>query len=243
MRYVGGKERVGRWVKDQILPVAKGRTHYLEPFVGSGATFMRLAPEFVRRTAGDAHPDLILMWQALAAGWEPPEHVSKEDYHRLKKEPPSALRGLVGFGASFGGKWFGGYVDTCWDAHWKRDTKPYLKAARTSVLKAAPAFVGATVVHCDYREFSPDSSALVYCDPPYEGTLGYGIPGGFDSVEFWRTAERWNEAGALVIVSEAKAPAGWNILAERERKAMLRVANGGENEVRREALFWRGLAQ
>lgn len=237
MRYVGGKTRIAAWVEQHVSSLANGHTTYLEPFVGSGATFVRLAPRFQSAIASDEHADLILMWQALASGWDPPEHVSKDEYVALRTAKPSALRGFVGFGASFSGKWFGGYVDTAWDEHWQRFTKPYLGAARTSVLKMRSVFERASVFRADYREHCPGHHTLVYCDPPYEGTLGYGGTSKFDSGEFWEVARRWSSLGATVIVSESRAPVGWRALAERTRKAMLRVAVDEENEVRRETLW------
>ena len=238
MRYVGGKSKIATWVAGHVLTLAGKHTTYLEPFVGSGATFINHAPRFQVAVAADDHTDLILMWQAIASGWEPPHHVTKEEYLALRHAEPSALRGLVGFGASFGGKWFGGYVqdsDALTRARWNNG--PFLAAARKSVLKGREVFARATIVRCDYREHRPDSQTLVYCDPPYAGTLGYGGTSKFDSVEFWNTARKWVEAGATVVVSESQAPIGWRVLAERERKAALRIAIHEENNLRREALF------
>jgi DNA adenine methylase len=237
MRYVGGKTRIANWISEQIKPLVENRTCYLEPFVGSGATFAKHAPWFERAIAADSHRDLILMWQAIANGWIPPEHISKDEYFALKNAEPSSLRGLVGFGASFSGKWFGGYVDITWDAHWNRFTKPYFRTARTSVLKLADVFKQATILNADYREHTVDSSMFIYCDPPYEGTLGYGGTEAFDPVTFWKTAREWHDKGAVVVVSESSAPNDWKLLAMRERKAMLRVAKDEENETRRECLF------
>ena len=237
MRYVGGKTRIAKWVAEHVSSLTNGHNTYLEPFVGSGATFVKLAPRFQSAIAADDHADLILMWKALAAGWDPPEHVSKDEYVALRAAEPSALRGFVGFGASFSGKWFGGYVDTAWDEHWKRYTKPYLRAARASVIESRDVFTRASILKADYREHAPGRHTLVYCDPPYAGTLGYGGTSRFDSAEFWGVARRWAGLGATVVVSESQAPVGWRVLAERERKAMLRVAVNEENETRREALW------
>jgi len=238
MRYVGGKTRIAGWIVENVLRVSGNKSKYLEPFVGSGAVFTRLSPFFSSATAGDAHPDLILMWQAIADGWEPPEHITREEYVKLRKSAPSALRGFAGFGASFGGKFFGGYVDTAWDEHWQRWTKPYLAAARTSVLKSRIPFNGATIACCDYRDHTPDADTVVYCDPPYAGTLEYRGAGAFDHGTFWQTMEEWSATGATVIVSEMQAPPNWTVLGQRERKAMLRVARGEENSVRQELLYW-----
>lgn len=237
MRYVGGKTRIAKWVAEHVSSLTNSHNTYLEPFVGSGATFVKLAPRFQSAIAADDHADLILMWKALAAGWDPPEHVSKDEYVALRAAEPSALRGFVGFGASFSGKWFGGYVDTAWDEHWKRYTKPYLRAARASVIESRDVFTRASILKADYREHAPGRHTLVYCDPPYAGTLGYGGTSRFDSAEFWGVARRWAGLGATVVVSESQAPVGWRVLAERERKAMLRVAVNEENETRREALW------
>lgn len=71
---------------------------------------LALAKEGFRVHASDAHEDLILMWQALMRGeTEPFADVTEAEYSALKTAPPSARRGFVGFGASFGGGWFNGY--------------------------------------------------------------------------------------------------------------------------------------
>lgn len=237
MRYVGGKARIATWVAENVLRLAEGRTHYLEPFVGSGAVFAKLAPKFTKSTAADAHPDLILMWQALARVEVFPDWVSREQYAELKKSAPSALRGFVGFGSSFRGKWFGGYDDTHWDTYWKRQTKPALRAAWESVSRDAVAFRSATIICADYKDHVVSPGHVVYCDPPYAETLGYSGTDAFNSSLFWDTARRWAKTGALVVVSESHAPVDWRPYASRTRKAMLRVAKNEENELRAEHLF------
>lgn len=238
MRYVGGKVRIRKWIEDGVLsvPGALDCTRYVEPFVGGGATFAVLAPRFPYSLAADAHPDLILLWRALVRGWDPPERVSREDYDRLRHAAPSALRGFVGFGASFAGKWFGGYVDCAWDEHWQRYTKAYPAAARRALLVAAISFRDADIVRADFTELKVVHDDLVYCDPPYRGTLGYSGTE-FDSDRFWSVAASWARSGATVVVSEHAAPIGWTVIAERERKAMLRVARSDENATRVERLF------
>lgn len=237
MRYLGGKHHLSKWVMDNILFSMGSCAKYREPFVGSAAVFSRIAPYFRDSVASDAHLDLVLMWKALAGGWQPPTHVSKEEYEALRHSEPSALRGLVGYGASFGGKWFGGYVDTAWDEFYKRNTRPYLETAARSVTNISPVFERFPIEHLDYREIEVDEETLVYCDPPYAGTTGYTAVGGFDSDVFWEKAALWAKAGATVIVSEESCPEGWDVLSEKKRKAKLRVAVGEENDDRNELLF------
>lgn len=207
--------------------------------MGSGAVFAKTAPYFNRSIGADVHQDLMMMWKALTSGWEPPRFVSKDEYQALRNAPPSPLRGLVGFGASFGGKWFGGYVDTVWDKHHKRYTKPYLNTAVDSLLKLRPSLQGSELIHSDYKLHSPGEGWLVYCDPPYRGTTQYSSTE-FNHDEFWETAGSWVERGARVIVSEACAPEGWTVLADRTRRHMLKAVSGVDQADRVEILFRKG---
>lgn len=106
MQYLGGKFRIRSQVIDYLETVREGRP-YIEPFVGAGwiVSGMRGSSS---RVASDLSEDLILLWQALQDGWDPPKAVTEEEYNRLKTDPPSALRAFVGYGLSFSGKWFGG---------------------------------------------------------------------------------------------------------------------------------------
>jgi len=232
LRYLGGKTRIAKWVAENFLPLAKGRTTYVEPFVGSGAAFVQHAPHFETVVASDAHPDLILMWEALARGWQPSPSVTLEEYQQLKASPPSARRGLVGFGASFGGKWFGGFA-----ANTK--TRCYLDEACRSVVRNAPIMRGANIWRLDYSEHEIDGSEAIYCDPPYADTTGYsGTAQVFEPARFWAVARGWAQKGALVVVSEERAPGDWHELASCDRHANIRKA---DNNRRVEKLFvWKG---
>lgn len=234
MRYVGGKERIAGWVAAKILHLARDYEirRYAEPFVGSGAVFRRVAPKFKETLAADGHPDLILMWQALVAGWVPPDTVSKEEYDELREDDPSALRGFAGFGASFGGKWFVGHVDWKYGAHWNKDTN------KRSVLMTANAFKNAEIVHTDYLSLSFGAGDLVYCDPPYEGTEQYkGVSFRYSPFEFWWKADQWVKNGAIVIVSEEKAPSDWPIIGIKVRKAALQFTRKTSQPLRIECIF------
>jgi site-specific DNA-adenine methylase len=110
---------------------------------------------------------------------------------------------------------------------------------RASAMKKVPSFVRAEIVHASYEEHAPGAGWIVYCDPPYAGTLGYAGGASFDSAEFWKVARSWADAGALVVVSEQEAPEDWEAIAGRTRKANFRLAVGEENEVRQERLFMR----
>jgi DNA adenine methylase len=203
-----------------------------------------MAPLFERAIAADSHPDLILMWSALAQGWQPPEEVSREEYYAAKAEPPSAKRGFIGFGASFAGKWWGGFIDRPVDRHIKKPggyrMPPFCSTMRRAVLKDCSAFVNREIVCSDFAALIIPDGAVVYCDPPYAQTVGYNGTGKFDHSRFWKWAEDLTVRGCAVFVSEQTAPSHWRVLASRDRKMMLKVVAEKENEMRQEKIFWLG---
>src|ERR1700750_2056717 len=107
---MGGKTRIAKDLARAMLASTSERDVYVEPFVGAGSVAAEMVPFFDGAILSDASPDLIAMWQALQNGWEPPENVTLEEYEAQRHAPVSALRGFVGYGCSFGGKWFGGYA-------------------------------------------------------------------------------------------------------------------------------------
>lgn len=230
MRYVGGKARMAKSIVNTIAEYASGATAYYEPFIGAGWVFERAAPMFPQAYGSDIHPDLILMWQAIMDGWEPPLSVSREQYAELKGSPPSALRGFAGFGCSFGSKWFGGYAssegrdDVCGEAY-------------RSVTRKAAALRGLSVtIQCQsFDTVEPLPGSLIYCDPPYVNTTRYpGVPA-FDHDRFWAHAKDWADSGSTVLVSESVAPAGVSCVWERATKGSLSAASN--TQPRTERLF------
>lgn len=226
MRYVGGKYKIVKPLSEALLANTDFRKYYLEPFVGGGSVFSSLAPHFAYAEAGDLHPDLVLMWNALLfEGWEPPTDVSEEVYAALKTAPPSADRGFIGMGGSFGGKWFGGYARGK-----KSDGTPrnYQAEAARAMLRIKDNLSRTTVGifrNWSYDQWTPLRGTVVYCDPPYTNTQGYST-GGFDSSTFWHRMEEWSEAGCKVFVSEYEAPDHWDCLWETQKNVSL---GGGSN--------------
>lgn len=217
MNYLGGKSRQAAHLAPIITTYAKAATKYYEPFLGGGFILERVANDVPRPEASDVHPDLILMWQALLDGWEPPTEVSREEYQELRTAEPSPLRGFVGFGCSFGGKWFGGYASNT-----RGDD--YCGQARRGARRKAQAMraAGARITLRSYADLDPEPGSLIYCDPPYAGTTDYKDAGGFDSDAFWVRVREWSDAGCAVLVSEYSAPAGAHCIWERASKVSLK---------------------
>jgi len=225
MQYLGGKSRIAKQIAATILASTDDRSTYVEPFVGAGSVAVQLAPHFERSYLSDASPDLIELWRALALNWTPPDTVSPEEYAGLRNAPVSALRGFVGYGCSFGGKWFGGYARHA-SGCCKTPGKTYASHSAGSLVAKVKRLGSADFVCLDYRDVYVPRGAVVYCDPPYRGTTKYARLANFDSDDFWAWATR-QSCHATVYVSEYAAPEGWcavwgsqvNVSIHRDRNA------------------------
>lgn len=236
MRYVGGKSRTAAAISREILSRvdADRRSVYIEPFMGGGAVFERLAPSFRLAFGGDTSPDLVMMWDAVVHDdWEPPEVVTETDYQVLRFSPASAMRGFVGFGGSFGGKFFGGYARGGVNSY--GEPRNHQGESARAVARIGERLRKADTVtyfeNIDYRVWVPAQGDVVYCDPPYAGTQGYAV-GAFDSAEFWRWAISWAVGGAHVFVSEFSAPAHPYVecVAEFPSRSSLQLPEQGRTE-------------
>lgn len=172
----------------------------------------------------------MMMWKALNNGWIPPDFCSEELYQEIRNCSPSALRGLIGFGQSFGGKWFGGYARGKTSNGIDRN---YLAETNRNNAKIAKKFD--QIICADYRALEVPENCTVYCDPPYKGTQDYGST--FDTREFWKIMRKWRLKGANIFISEYDAPLDFECVAEFDHRLSLTLPEQGR-EARKERL-WR----
>lgn len=182
MQYQGGKSRIASEITAKIRELHPQDVVIHEPFAGGGAMTLALAKAGFAVAASDTHPDLIQMWQAFKAEeWSVFGDVTEEEYQLLRHAQPSARRGFVGFGASFGGKFMGGM-----GRHHRGEGDPQRQYVwQDSVRSLAKMIEVIDRVEwrlADYRD-TPDD-ALTYCDPPYLDTYAYQGRE-FDHVAFW----------------------------------------------------------
>jgi len=147
----------------------------------------------------DNHKYLIAMFQGLQNSFNPPDLVSEEEYKRVRNnlDENPAYSGFVGFGCSFGGKWFGGYARN------KTGTN-YAAQSKRSVLKDFATLKNAKFTCLDYRDVDIPNGAIIYADPPYRNTTGYG-KAKFDTDAFWDYARKISKTN-LMFISEQEAP-------------------------------------
>ena len=140
------------------------------------------------------------MLKGVQGGYDLPETITEDQYQyiRANKDADPVLAGFVGFGCSFGGKWFGGYARN------KGGTN-YAAQSKRSLLKDMATLGGAEFICGDYRKVPIPPGAVVYADPPYNNTTGYNNEK-FDSTEFWRAMRLLADTGHTVYISEQTAP-------------------------------------
>lgn len=203
MQYLGGKSRIAKQIAVHLTSHHAAR--YVEPFVGGGAVLTKVAREFDSVIAADVMPDLIEMYRSIQLGWLPPDSITESQYGALRTEGSSPLRTFAGFGASFGGKWWGGYA-----RNGRGDN--YAQQTRNSLMRSVKA--GMFDPHIEFQtssvfalELPADlSGTVIYCDPPYAGTTGYRETDSFDNAAAWELYHLWAARGAHVYVSEYVGP-------------------------------------
>lgn len=233
MQYLGGKHLLGKAISDVMLSQTRERGRYIEPFVGAGGVLIHMAPHFRVSLASDYSLDLIMLWRALQEGWDPPRELSEEEWNSLRYAEPSALRAFAGFGCSFGAKWFSGYARP----DKLKPTRSYSYSARNGLLKKMSLLEDFQVVfrRRSYQNITVKIGDVVYLDPPYEGTTGYGAAPKFDHDTFWEQAEEWHDMGASVFVSEFQAPDPWEPVWFKNR----RMAVSGTPSIKKSDALWR----
>lgn len=95
MRYMGGKARQAKHIREVIARMRGDRTRYVEPFMGGAWVSAAVAPDFPAAVLADASEPLVTLWHAVVVdGWEPPSAMTRDEYDRLRAEDGvSALHG------------------------------------------------------------------------------------------------------------------------------------------------------
>lgn len=202
MKYMGSKNRIAKHLLPIMLAECEkhGITKWVEPFVG-GANMIDKAPDSFERVGYDLNDHAIHALIDIRDSAESlPECVSEEEYKAFYGGPAEKITSLVRFGASFGGKFENGF------ARGKAaDGSPrnYWAETRRNALKQSPKIQNVKFI-CDSYENLNFTNALIYCDPPYQGTSGYKT-GAFDHDKFfdWCRIQAKNN---IVFVSEYNAP-------------------------------------
>ena len=79
-----------------------------------------------------------------------------------------------------------------------------------------------TFTNQSYKDVIIPAGAVVYCDPPYEGTTKYSNSGGFNHDEFWEYVRELSK-DHMVFISEISAPPDFTAVWNKPFKRVLDV--------------------
>ena len=126
---------------------------------------------------------------------------------------------LAGLCATYNAKWFGGYAGI---VHTKIGTKRnYYDEAVRNVLKQVPMLKDVTFTCGDYLSIIP-YNAVVYCDPPYQGTTKYKDELNYDT--YWNWVREISKDN-IVLCSEYNAPSDFECIWSKELTTTLNNAS------------------
>lgn len=188
-----------------------------------------------KRVGNDIHKELIAMFREIQNGWQIPLHISEEEYNSVrdnKSEYPDYYVGLVGFNATFGSKYFGGYA-----RGFKADKvtpRDIPNEALRNLSEQIPKIMDVEFLCGDYKsnEYADLKGAVIYCDPPYQGTTKYATDS-FDYDAFWNWCRKMSKDN-YVFISEYNAPDDFECIWSKGVTTSLKVH---EHKNRTEKLF------
>ena len=256
MKYQGGKyflsKDITRILLEKLETSSLEVNGYVEPFCGALNVMCRMSSHFDRCYAYDIHEDLIALWKEVKADtFIPPPTCDETNYLFIKHLPsPNAMKAFVGFGLSFGGKYFSGYAP-----RYKGDKKEdYLQAVKNSMLKIRPHLNNVEFECCSYDTLQP-TNKLIYCDPPYKSrnfpvkyrthTKKYDL---FDTEVFWEVMRKWSKKN-IVVVSELQAPDDFVVIFEKKKyrsasqSIKTRYKNDTERYVEEKLFMYKGAVE
>ena len=239
MKYMGSKNRLAKElapiIQSYITEETKG---YLEPFVGGANMIDKIVCN--KRYGSDLHKELIALLSHISISFEDvPNTITKQEYDNVKnniKNFEDWYVGLVGFCASYNGKYFGGYAN---DVYTKKNTiRMYTDEAIRNLKKQTPNLKGIIFKHCSFLDIKPTiSNFVIYCDPPYRDTTKYKIEE-FPYEQFYDWCRKMSKNN-IVIVSEYNMPNDFKCIWSKEITTSMyknRIVNDDKNN-RVEKLF------
>jgi len=221
MKYLGGKYMLGKYIAGVLsqmpIDIVDG---YLEPFCGALGVLKRMSGLFKKCEASDIHCDLIKLWKKVKNNtFRPPNTMNEKKYFKIKNmKSPNALKAFVGFGCSFGGKYFSAFAQK-YTGSKKED---FLQAAKNSINKLRPYIQNVKFRCTSYDKLKPKNK-LIYCDPPYKfkrfpvkyrnNVKKYDV---FDTNKFWKIMRKWS-MNNINVISEIKAPSDFVCIWEKKK--------------------------
>ena len=264
LKWAGGKRDLIPEIRDLVQPVTPRVTRYLEPFVGAGTVYLRLADLLPRhvvladvndalvsfhRFVRDAPDALVDAIRAVPSAADDGYATNRARFNALRHTDPECIeRAALLY-------WLN---KTCFNGLYRENRAGEFNTPRGAVVDAPTvdpdAFRGvaaklprAHVLHLPFEVVLGDAGAgdLVYLDPPYDGTFtSYAACGFGPREQSWLAglAGAAADRGAAVVASNADTPAvraWWEGFAVRDVTARRSIAASGDRGRAHEVLLWR----
>jgi len=221
MKYLGAKHQIGDAISKYLVKKVPPDMvdAYLEPFCGSLGVFKYMVKyDYKKHIGSDIQPDIIQLWKELKKDeLKLPKTMSEKKWKTIKSaKSPNSLKAVVGFGLSFGGQFFSGYIQKYASSSGRNfytEVKNSLKKIKSVIQKPTIKFYNKS-----YLSWKPQNM-LIYCDPPYQHTTGYST-GGFDHDKFWDTMRKWSKNN-YIFISEQKCPSDFKSVWSRKKRRTL----------------------
>lgn len=237
MKYVGSKNRFSK----ELAPIIQGyitedTVGYLEPFVGGANMIDKI--QCNNKIGCDIHEELIELLKYAQNNYANiPETITEEEYYKVKNNKdnyPKWYVGLVGFCATFGSKYFGGYARA-----YKNDgitLRDMPNEAIRNLKKQSPNLKNIRFYNCNFLDLPKDKikGYVIYCDPPYRNTVKYKTDD-FPYEKFYDWCRELSKDN-IVLISEYDMPKDFKCIWAKETKISL-DSNRIKSDFRTEKLF------
>ena len=215
MKYVGSKNRLAKELVPIIqLYITDDIKGYLEPFVGGANMIDKI--ECNNKFGCDIHEELIeLLKYVQDTNNILPKTITEEEYNKVRLNKDKYEKwyvGFVGFCATFGAKYFGGYA-----RGFKEDKitpRDIPAESIRNIEKQRKNLQNIKFKCCSYDEINKNiKDFVIYCDPPYKGTLKYTTD--FDYDKFYKWCKEMSKNN-IVLISEYWMPEEFECIWEKK---------------------------
>ena len=237
IQYQGSKARFA----DEIVPIIQkyidvgGYDTYIEPFCGGCNIIDKISCE--NKYGFDIHQYLIELLKHIQITTDDvPDTILHDEYMAVKnniEKYPEWYVGLVGFCASYGNKWFGGYARNS-----KDDTNGERVSQSIRNIKKQSESLKKISFDCkSFDEISDVKNSVIYCDIPYKDTTKYRT-GKFPYEKFYDWCYEMSKHN-IVLISEYDMPDEFRCIWEKETVVLLdkNKASNDKQNIRTERLF------
>lgn len=238
MRYVGSKNKLSKDLAPIIQSYIKSDTKgYLEPFVGGANMIDKI--QCSNKIGCDIHEELIELLKYTQEYSELlPERILEDKYIEVKDNKDKYEKwylGLVGFCASFGAKYFGGYARDSRDDN----SGKWSAGAINNLKKQAPNLKGIKFIHKNFLDIPIDkiNNYVIYCDIPYRDTTKYKTET-FPYEKFYEWIKKLSVHNT-VLISEYNMPDDFKCIWQKEVKCSIdsNKVSGDDKNLRIERLY------